>query len=65
MSEVFAGLNKQYHKELEDEIAATERTMFGGGVSSFDEYKRLVGKRQALVRCLERHKELISLLEQR
>lgn len=65
MSEVFAGLNKQYHKELEEEISNVERTVLGGSVPSFDEYKRLVGKRQALVRCLERHKELITLVEQR
>ena len=65
MSEVFAGLNRQYHKELEEEIAHTEKTIFGGSVASFDEYKRLVGKRQALVKCLERHKELITLVEQR
>lgn len=65
MSEVFAGMNRQYHKELQEEIGNTEKTILGGSITSFDEYKRLVGKRQALVKCLERHKELITLLEQR
>jgi hypothetical protein len=65
MSEAFSGLNKQFHKELEEEIKALDKTILNGNLSAYDEYKRLVGKRNGLMYALERHKELITLLEQR
>jgi hypothetical protein len=65
MSEHFAGINRQLHKEMEEEVAHLERTLLSGTIASLEEYKRITGRRTGILRVVERHKELISLLEQR
>ncbi len=65
MSEHFAGINRQLHKEMEEEVSHIEKTLLNGGLNSLEEYKRLPGRRAGILRVVERHKELISLLEQR
>ncbi len=59
----FQGFNEHYHKELQEEIASLETVLFKGNID-YEEYKRIVGKRQGLLYALERHKELITLMEQ-
>jgi hypothetical protein len=65
MTEQFAGLNNQLHKEMEAEIAQLEKVLLNGNISSMEEYKRIVGRRTGILLVVTRHKELISLLEQR
>lgn len=65
MTEQFAGLNNQLHKEMEAEIAHLEKTILNGNIASMEEYKRIVGRRAGILLVVTRHKELISLLEQR
>ncbi len=61
---VFEGFNQRYQQELQQEIQVIEVAIFSGNFTDFSEYKRLVGKRQGLVQALERHKELLSLMDQ-
>ena len=65
MTEQFAGLNNQLHKEMEAEIAQLEKVILNGNIASMEEYKRIVGRRTGILLVVTRHKELISLLEQR
>lgn len=65
MSEQFAGLNKQLHKEMDEELARIERTILIGNLTSIEDYKRLTGRRAGILFVIDRHKELITLLEQR
>jgi len=65
MSEQFAGINRQLHKEMEEEVAHLEKTLLAGGLTSIEEYKRMTGRRAGILLVVERHKEMISLLEQR
>ena len=65
MTEQFAGLNNQLHKEMEAEIAQLEKVILNGNIASMEEYKRIVGRRAGILLVVTRHKELISLLEQR
>lgn len=65
MSEQFAGINRQLHKEIEDMVAHIEKTILNGNLTSMEEYRRLVGRRAGMLEVITRHKELISLLEQR
>lgn len=59
----FIGATQQYEKELAEDVKQCEFAILGGNVGTFDEYKRLVGKRQGILQCLERHKELVALME--
>jgi|JI10StandDraft_1071094.scaffolds.fasta_scaffold05142_17 hypothetical protein len=63
MSE-FAGFNNRYQAELVEQIQVMDQTILRGNVGDFAEYKRLVGRRDGLMYALERHKELITLMEQ-
>ena len=60
---LFEGFNRRYQAELLEEIQVIDNTMHMGNVSDFAEYKRLVGRRSGFVQALERHKELITLME--
>lgn len=60
----FQGLNLRYQKELQEEIDAIQGTLNTGNISSLEEYKRLTGRRSGLSYALDRHKELITLMEQ-
>ena len=59
----FEGFNRRYQAELVEEIQAIDTAILGGNVAAFEEYRRLIGKRSGLVYALERHKELITLME--
>ena len=59
----FEGFNKHYHEELEEEIAVVKNTLCKGNADTFEEYKRLCGKLDGLKFCLERHIELLDLME--
>lgn len=61
---LFQGFNKRYQDELKEEIEALEVSILSGNLPDFTEYKRLVGKRSAFKHSLERHQELITLMEQ-
>lgn len=65
MSEHFAGINRQLHKEMEEEVAHLEKTILNGQLTSLEEYRRMTGRRAGILLVIARHKELISLLEQR
>jgi len=53
-----------WQAELIEEIQAVDGAILYGNAADFAEYKRLVGRRSAFVQALERHKELITLMEQ-
>lgn len=59
----FAGITKQFHKEMQEEIENLSHVLIYGNLASFEEYKHVVGRRWGLERALERHKELIALME--
>lgn len=61
---LFEGFNRRYQAELVEEIQAIDGALHTGNVADFAEYKRLIGKRSGLVYALDRHKELITLMEQ-
>lgn len=61
----FEGFNKRFVDELSEEIAVIEAAVFNGdGVATFEEYKRLVGKRNGLVKAKTTYQELVTLMEQ-
>lgn len=61
---LFEGFNKRFHDELKEEIQSVETVILAGNLQDLAEYKRLVGKRLGLVQALERHKELLTLMDQ-
>ncbi len=61
---LFQGFNKRYQDELREEIASLDATILAGNIPDFTEYKRLVGKRAAFLQALQRHQELLTLMEQ-
>jgi len=61
---IFEGFNRRYQAELTEEIEVTEQAILNGNLPSMEEYKKLTGRRSALLYALERHKELISHMEQ-
>lgn len=60
----FQGLNDRFYKELNEEILVIATAICGGNIPSFEEYKRLTGRLDGLQYALDRHKELITLMEQ-
>lgn len=60
----FIGFNARFHAELNEEIDVLTDTLLSGSVSDFTEYKRLAAKRSAFVWVLERHKQLLTLMDQ-
>ena len=60
----FDGFNRRYQAELTEEIQSVEVVLLAGNITDFVEYKRLVAKRLAFMQALNRHKELITLMEQ-
>lgn len=61
---IFEGFNKRYQAELMEEIASIEGPLLSGNIATFEEYKRMTGRRSGFLQALERHKELITLMEQ-
>jgi len=61
---VFEGFNRRYQTELAEEISALEDVLLSGNISTFEEYRKLTGRRSGFLQALERHKELITLMEQ-
>lgn len=59
----FAGFIEHYQKEIQQKIEAVEGVLLKGNFASLEEYKRYVGERTGLIWALERHKELVSLME--
>lgn len=59
----FEGFNQHYQIELAEAIEAIEMAILNGRAIDFPEYRHLVGKRQGLLQALERHKELISHMD--
>lgn len=59
----FDGFNQHYQNELAEEIRSLEMAILSGRANDFPEYRNLVGKRQGMLQALERHKELISLMD--
>ena len=59
----FKGFIEQYEKELKQKIDAVEGVLLKGNFASLEEYKRYVGERIGLLFALDRHKELVSLME--
>ena len=60
----FEGFNRRYQAELAEEISALEDVLLSGNISTFEEYRKLTGRRSGFLQALERHKELITLMEQ-
>lgn len=61
----FEGFHKRFLQEMDEEIAfRTNAILTGQGLSSFEEYKRLVGERNGLVQAKTRYEELVTLMEQ-
>jgi hypothetical protein len=61
---MFDGFNARYHKEMREEIEALTDAICGGNANDFAEYRRMVGKLNGLKYALERHVELLTLMEQ-
>ena len=61
---LFQGFNKRYQDELKEIIGTIDDVITNGNIDDFVEYKKLVGKRSAFVYALERHQELLTLMEQ-
>lgn len=61
---LFQGFNKRYQDELKEEIEALNISILSGNLPDYTEYKRLVGKRAAFLQALQRHQELLTLMEQ-
>lgn len=61
---LFQGFNRRYQDELKEEIAALETSILSSNIPDFTEYKRLTGKRAAFLQALQRHQELLTLMEQ-
>ena len=59
----FDGFNQHYQEELIESIKSIETAILSGRMVDFPEYRNLVGKRQGLLQALERHKELISHMD--
>ena len=59
----FQGFLNQYEKELREEIAPIDLVLLSGNILDHEEYVRLIGKRQGILFSLERHQELVSLME--
>jgi len=61
---IFEGFNKRYQAELREEIAALDAVLLQGNIHTLEEYKRVTGRRSGFLQALERHKELLTLMEQ-
>ena len=59
----FQGFINHYQKELSEERVRLVRVLVTGNIVSFEEYKYMVGKLWGIERSLERHKELVALME--
>ena len=59
----FQGFIEHYQKELREERERLIGVLITGNIVSFEEYKYIVGKLWGMERSLERHKELVSLME--
>ncbi len=62
MSE-FIGFNKHYYEELEDKIKVLEDSLLNGNFEKLEDYKRVVGERRGVLFALNRHRELVSMME--
>ena len=60
---LFQGINEQFYKDIAEKIASVEEALLRGNFQTLEEYKKLVGERVGLMYAVERHKELISLME--
>ena len=60
---IFEGINNRFYADMQEELYSIETVVLNGNISDFSEYKRLIGKRSGLLQALDRHKELISLME--
>ena len=60
---VFQGINEQFYKDIAEKISSVEEVLLKGNFKTLDDYKKLVGERAGLIYSVERHKELISLME--
>lgn len=63
MSE-FIGLNKEFYRELQEEIDSLHIAILSGRAATFEEYKRMVGRLSGLEFALDRHKHLVTNLEE-
>ena len=61
---LFEGFNRRYQAELSEEIEVLDQALIFGNIADFLEYKRMTGRRAGLLYALERHKELLTLMEQ-
>ncbi len=61
---LFQGFNKRYQDELKEIIGTIDNVITNGNIEDFVEYKKLVGKRSAFLQALQRHQELLTLMEQ-
>lgn len=59
----FIGFNTKYQCELTEMLNSVEDALLNGNPLAYDEYKRLVGKRQGIIKCLEQHRELVMAME--
>ena len=60
---IFEGINNRFYADMQEELYSIETAVLNGNISDFSEYKRLIGKRSGLLQALDRHKELIYLME--
>jgi hypothetical protein len=61
---LFEGFNRRYQAELAEEISVIDASLLAGNIVDFTEYKRMTGRRAGLLYALERHKELLTLMEE-
>lgn len=59
----FEGFNKQYQKELQEQIDRLNDVLCTGNFETLEQYKLLAGKLSGIRMSLQRHRELLALME--
>lgn len=59
----FIGAQQKFAVEINDVVKVIETAILAGNIVGFEEYKRLVGKRDGLIQALEIHRHLAAQME--
>lgn len=59
----FIGFNRHYYEELQEKLKMLEDALLSGNFEKLEDYKRMVGERRGVLFALTRHKELVSMME--
>lgn len=59
----FHGFTEHYAKEMDERRKSLEEVLLNGNFDKLEDYKRVVGERKGILFALERHRELVALME--